>query len=226
MHRKGFTLVELLVVIGIVSVLIAILLPALASARRAANSAVCLSRMQQLGTATMMYAQDNRQFLPRSSHSSLAHGGMPWGYVLSKYLGHGLYTGPGPAWDKLFHGFYRCPSDLRRNVWSYGLNVWFELDSTETGEVTGVTKGKTHPKLTDIPRSSATILFGELGSGSMADHVMAHYWYLGGTPEVDSKRHGQRSNYTFADGHAESRSFSSTFVLKNGVDLWNPATAR
>lgn len=55
----GFTLVELLVVMGIISLLIAILLPALSRARQAANTTYCLSNLRQLMQANVMYANDH-----------------------------------------------------------------------------------------------------------------------------------------------------------------------
>lgn len=60
----GFTLVELLVVIGIIALLISILLPALSRAREAANRAVCMSNMRQVGSAAQNFAVEHRGHMP------------------------------------------------------------------------------------------------------------------------------------------------------------------
>src|SRR5579872_3878616 len=57
-RRTGFTLIELLVVIAIIAILAAILFPVFARAREQARKTSCLSNLKQIGTASMMYAQD------------------------------------------------------------------------------------------------------------------------------------------------------------------------
>jgi len=79
----GFTLVELLVVIGIIAVLISILMPALTRARRQAETVQCQSNLRQLGMSLLMYADQNGGFLFPSS--------MGWD------TGHVYQTNPGGA---------------------------------------------------------------------------------------------------------------------------------
>jgi prepilin-type N-terminal cleavage/methylation domain-containing protein/prepilin-type processing-associated H-X9-DG protein len=218
-YRRAFTLIELLVVIAIIAILASMLLPALARAKSKASAVQCLNQMRQIGLATQMYADDNQGYLPRSSHSAMANGQMAWGYAIAPYVINKRLTQPDSHWTNLLQTVYHCPKDLKSNDWSYGKNVYPELSAEETG-------GPTWSRITQIPRPVATVIYAEKSPGSMADHIMAHFWLDGGLPEVDRLRHDQKSNFVYCDGHALKQRFEVTFSLTNKIDQWNPASAQ
>lgn len=71
-RHAAFTLVELLVVIGIIALLISILIPVLGKAREQSNAVKCLSNLRQMGMAAMMFAQEHKGYVPTASDHAWA----------------------------------------------------------------------------------------------------------------------------------------------------------
>jgi prepilin-type N-terminal cleavage/methylation domain-containing protein/prepilin-type processing-associated H-X9-DG protein len=104
-HRRsddpGFTLVELLVVIGIIAVLIGILLPTLSRAREQANRTVCLSNLRTLGQAMILYANDSKDRLPNSNPPNSAYDYEAINFVLVSFCQKYIKV----------PGVFHCPAD-------------------------------------------------------------------------------------------------------------------
>ncbi len=216
--RIGFTLIELLVVIAIIAILAGMLLPALSRAKASALRIQCLGNVRQLSLGIRLYGDDFEDTFPRSQHSSFAYHQAPWEITIRPYVSLGaLESSSGMA--ALHEGVFKCPRTSKSNRWSYGLNVYFELE--ETDDYRG--RPQTWRKQTQLPNPSGTILVGEVADG--ADHIMAHFWDQGMPISVDRDRHGRDglSIYGYTDGHASSLSFEKSYAPPpNASDQWHP----
>ncbi|MDP7033006.1 MAG: type II secretion system protein [Planctomycetota bacterium] len=74
LHRRGFTLIELMVVIGIIGLIGSMILAAITSAKFKANEAVCISNLKQIHVAMMSYVTNNNGYLPHTDADSGAPG--------------------------------------------------------------------------------------------------------------------------------------------------------
>lgn len=120
--HQAFTLIELLVVISIISLLIAMLLPALSSARDRARSIQCLSQLKQSGTGVQLYKLDNKDWFPIAGRSFDSTRAAIWSTVVAHYLNINYYT----EYDQMQYLYPEFPmisiySTLRNSVKPHAL---------------------------------------------------------------------------------------------------------
>lgn len=209
----GFTLVELLVVIGIIAMLMSILLPALSRAQEAARQVACLSNLRQLAAAAAVYLSDNDGAYPPAQWNNAPAN--PTIYNAWDFTRAGSDVTPGLLWQgRTNMKVQQCPSfDGRSNspgdpYTGYNYNTSF----------IGRGKGEGSPaRASQVRRPAETLLFGDgewkLGANKYMRSPLPSptenpFSYAEGSPAraagTQGFRHRGMSNAVFCDGHAES----------------------
>ena len=225
MRRRAtgaFTLVELLVVIGIIAVLLALLMPALGAARNQANTIKCASNLHAIGRAMQQYANDFKGKIPRGYHYDnwYRSGHILWAEALSRYVNHPVEVADvSPARDpvmaRLFRQIdvYQCPSFPNdEQPLDYVSNSWTGGGDTDDAAIV----------VTKVPRSSEIIFLTEASATRPTELFIYHdvwdpshlpttgptgYYVQPEARVLNDGRHRGRINLLFLDGHASTKMF-------------------
>lgn len=194
----SFTLIELLVVIAIISILAAMLLPALNKARDKAKTISCTNQLKQFGVGNHMYVDDNDGWLPVSIEDYKL-----WDYLLSPYVNYDKDNLDAHDGFSIFH----CPagiphqtvSNYRSRSYAYNINI-SRYNTDSSGKLVLLDTPSNIVLTTDASNTNGSDSFNFLKATSSCV-------YVGHSKGISyiSYRHSNSTNVLFADAHVDNR---------------------
>ena len=205
--RRGFTLVELLVVIGIIALLVSILLPALNKAREDAKRVRCLSNQRQLVMAYQMYYTENKGRLTSSNTPAFAPPDSLhwWSWAAAGNSLDCLSNGKLWPYVKAYE-VYKCPNDRVMYTHTYSINGHLAGEGPNPIYTQGA-----------IQKAYATFVFIEEldPRGYEINSFMVNRYPGNSWTDVPSNMHINAGIISFADGHAQIWPFSDPRTYTN-----------
>ena len=223
LHRHAFTLIELMVVVGIIAILSAILGPCLYNAKAAARRSTCAFNLRQMGIGVLSYIQDYDSCFPQTKGHFTQHPNID---DASGSIELPDYGSPMRHLGSYTTGLADCPSDpdpdgtmncasvpnANPQMSSYlanGYFVWgfYEFQLGSTSETVFLAERRSYWIKTTPPNCD----------------VIFRPWYFSGNPHapqddmdpvkgaIATKRHGDGANYLFADDHCATLTFSQVW---------------
>lgn len=235
MQKKAFTLIELLVVISIISLLMAVLMPALAKARQQGKSVMCLSNLRQMCITAATYTETHDGYYPiahRSEDNDSESIEYCWDFTVVDGQ-DGIRIEPGSLWQgEMMEKIQQCPSFKDKSNTLSDPYTGYNYNTSYIGHGEGENI-PTPAKVSQVKRPGNCALFGD---GQWSDgankfmraplrDVAADRTFSGRYAGTQGYRHSGKTNVAWCDGHVSSQSQRYTEIFPSRhSDLIAPQT--